>query len=334
MRTVALGRQGLEVSELGIGCMVMSGMYRTPDPEESIATFQRAVELGITLFDTADSYSAGENERFVGTMLGAGRPDLVVATKFGLVRLPDGTVGADGRPEYARAACDASLQRLGIDDIDLYYLHRVDPRVPVEESVGAMAELVAAGKVRYLGICEVSGDELKRAHATHPITAVQSEWSLFARGIERECLSVARELGIGVVPYAPLGRGFFAGAITAPSSFTDADLRAGDPRFSEENLPANLRLLEVVADMARAKEATPAQLALAWLCAQGDDVVPIPGTEQRVFLEENVGALALSFTAEELTQLDEAFPIGVAAGNPDHVLMRDLAVHDAADAAK
>jgi aryl-alcohol dehydrogenase-like predicted oxidoreductase len=324
MRTVALGRQRLEVSELGLGCMVLSGMYATPDPEESVATFDRAIALGITLFDTADAYSAGDNERFVGSVLGSRRAALTVATKFGLVTRPDGGPGVNGRPEYARACCEASLQRLRIDHIDLYYLHRVDPTLPIEETVGAMGELVAAGKVRYLGVCEVSGDELKRAHGIHPITAVQSEWSLFARAIERECAPVARQLGIGLVPYAPLGRGFLAGAIDSPSAFEGSDLRAADPRFSSENLPANLRLLEAVRAMARAKKATPAQIALAWLRAQGDDVVPIPGTERRDFLEDNVGALDLVITTDELATLDAAFPEGAAAGNPDGVLMRNL----------
>jgi aryl-alcohol dehydrogenase-like predicted oxidoreductase len=323
MRALALGRQGLHVSELGLGCMVLSGTYRTPDPDESVATFHRAVELGITLFDTADSYSAGENEWFVGRVVGAARPDITIASKFGLVARDDGTVAVDGRPEYVKACCDASLTRLGLDRIDLYYQHRVDRRVPIEETVGAMGELVAAGKVGYIGLCEVSGDQLQRAHAVHPVTAVQSEWSLWARSIERDVVPVARELGVGLVAYAPLARGFFAGAITSRSAFDAGDLRAADPRFAEENLATNLRLLKVVQDIAAAKGATPAQVALAWLRAQGDDVVPIPGTEQRVWLEENVGALQLSFTAEELGALDAAFPVGVAAGNPDAVLMRN-----------
>jgi aryl-alcohol dehydrogenase-like predicted oxidoreductase len=324
MRTVALGGQGLHVSQLGLGCMVLSGMYRTPDPDEAVATFRRAVELGITLFDTADSYSAGENERFVGRVLGTARSAVAVASKFGLVPNAYGAVGVDGRPEYAKACCDASLERLGLDQIDLYYLHRVDRRVPIEDTVGAMGELVAAGKVRYIGLCEVSGDQLRRAHAIHPVTAVQSEWSLWARQIERQCAPVARQLGVGLVAYAPLARGFFAGAVTSRSAFAGGDLRASDPRFAEENLAANLGLLEVVREMAAAKQATPAQIALAWLRAQGDDVVPIPGTEQRVWLEENVGALSITFTAGELTALDAAFPEGVAAGNADGVLLRDL----------
>jgi aryl-alcohol dehydrogenase-like predicted oxidoreductase len=324
VHTVALGRQGLQVSELGLGCMVMSGTYRTPDPDEAVATFHRAVELGITLFDTADAYSAGENERFVGRLLGSTRAALTVATKFGLVPRPDGTVGVDGRPGYASVCCDASLERLGVDHIDVYYLHRVDPRVPIEDSVGAMGELVGLGKVRYIGVCEVSGDELKRAHATFPISVVQSEWSLFARAIERECVPIARQLGVGLVPYGPLGRGFFAGAITSPSSLASGDLRAVDPRFSQENLATNLRLLDTVAEVARAKGATPAQVALAWLRAQGDDVVPIPGTEQRTFLEENIEGLEVILTDRELADLDAAFPEGVAVGNADHVHMRDL----------
>jgi aryl-alcohol dehydrogenase-like predicted oxidoreductase len=326
MRAVALGSQGLQVSELGIGCMVMSGMYRTPEPAEAVATFHRALELGITLFDTADAYSSGENERFVGRELGSWRSSVTVATKFGLVPRDDGTVGVDGRPEYARACCDASLARLGIDHIDLYYLHRVDPHVPIEDSVGAMGELVTAGKVRYVGVCEMSGDELKRAHATHPVTAVQSEWSLFARAIERDCLPVARELGVGIVPYGPLGRGFLAGAITTRDAFDGGDLRAADPRFSDENLGTNLHLLDVLAEMAKAKGVTSAQIALAWLRTQGDDVVPIPGTEQRRFLDENVGALAVSFTDDELAHLGAAFPDGIAVGNADGVHMRNRAI--------
>jgi aryl-alcohol dehydrogenase-like predicted oxidoreductase len=326
MKAVALGSQGLHVSELGIGCMVMSGMYRTPEPDEAVATFHRAIELGITLFDTADAYSAGENERFVGRVLAGCRDAVTVATKFGLVPRPDGSVGIDGRPAYARACCDASLERLGVDHIDLYYLHRVDPSVPIEDSVGAMGELVSAGKVRYIGVCEVSSDELKRAHVTHPVTAVQSEWSLFARAIERDCVPVARELGVGMVPYGPLGRGFLAGAITTRAAFDAGDLRAADPRFSDDNLGTNLRLLDMLAEVALSKGATAAQVALAWLRAQGDDVVPIPGTEQRRFLEENVGALAVSFSADELAELDAAFTEGVVAGNADGVHMRNRAI--------
>ncbi len=324
MRVVPLGREGLAVSALGLGCMVMSGMYDVPDPEEARATFERALEVGITLLDTADSYSRGENERFVGGLLGPRRDRVVLATKFGLVPKGEGGVGVNGRPEHARGSCEASLARLGTDRIDLYYLHRIDPAVPVEESVGAMRELIEEGKVRFLGICEARPEELRRAHAVHPISALQSEWSLWARAIERDVVPVARELGIGLVPYGPLGRGFLTGAITADSTFSRDDRRADDPRFVGSNREANLRLVAELRAMATAKGATPAQLALAWLRAQGDDVVPIPGAERRTFLEENVASLRVELSSEELAQLSSWFPEGAAAGNADHVHMRDL----------
>jgi aryl-alcohol dehydrogenase-like predicted oxidoreductase len=274
------------------------------------------------LLDTADAYSAGENERFVGSHLAGRRDQVVLASKFGLVARADGE-GVDGRPERVRQACEDSLRRLRTDHIDLYYLHRVDPAVPIEESIGAMADLVAAGKVRHLGICEALPDEIERAHRTHPITALQSEWSLWARGIEDAALQAARALGIGIVPYAPLGRGFLTGAITS-SALPETDVRSGDPRFAEENLGHNLRLVDTLREMAAEKGATPAQLALAWLRSRGDDVVPIPGTERRSFLDENVGSLAIVLTPDELDLLEKRFRPGVAAGNADHSHMRDL----------
>jgi len=322
MQVVPLGSQGLEVSRLGLGCMVMSGMYGTPDAAEAVATFERAIDLGVTFFDTADAYSAGENEQFVGRVAAAHRGEIKLATKFGLVPLPDGSIGVNGQPDYVRECCEGSLRRLATDHIDLYYLHRPDPQVPIEETIGAMSELVAAGKVRYLGVSEVSPDELRRAHGVHPLSALQSEWSLWERAIERHCVPAARELGIGIVPYAPLGRGFLTGAITDQSVLGGDDLRAHDPRLVGENLRANLRLVEVIREMAAAARATPAQIALAWLCAQGDDVVPIPGTERREYLEDNVGSLAVTFRDEELGLLDGWFRDGVTAGDADELLQR------------
>ena len=323
IETVPLGHQGLRVPPLGLGCMVLSGTYATPDAEEALATFDRALELGVTFLDTADSYSAGDNERLLGRLLGGRRDDVVLASKFGLVSRGDGRV-VDGRPEHARASCEGSLRRLRTDRLDLYYLHRIDPTVAIEESVGAMAELVAQGKVRFLGLSEASPDELVRAHRVHPISALQSEWSLWARAVEGEVVPAARALGIGLVPYCPLGRGFLTGAVGPSTSFGTDDRRGQDPRFVGDNRDANLRLVESLRAFAAERGASPAQVALAWLRAKGDDVVPIPGSERRVFLDENVGSLALRLGPEDVDRLEQWFPPGAAAGNADHVHLRDL----------
>jgi aryl-alcohol dehydrogenase-like predicted oxidoreductase len=310
---------GLETSRLGLGAMVLTRSYAEPDAEESRAALALALDLGVTLVDTADSYASGANEEFLGRWLGSARDDVVLTSKFGLVPGPDG-VTVDGRPEHVRRACDASLARLGVEHLDLYYQHRVDPLVPVAETVGAMAELVAAGKVRALGLCEVDGAQLRAADAVHPVAAVQSEWSLWARRIEADVLAVARELGAAVVPYAPLGRGFLAGAIDRRPA--DGDLRAADPRLSGDNLDRNLRGLAVLRGVADELGATPAQVALAWLLAQGEDVVPIPGVERRDLLRENVRAVGLRLDADRLAALDAAFPPEGAAGDPDATLLR------------
>lgn len=317
---VPLGSQGLRVSRLGLGCMVLSAMYGTPDGDEAVATFDRALERGVTLLDTADAYTEGANERLVGSLLRGRRERVVLATKFGLRRHPSGRgAGIHGRPDYVWASCDGSLARLGVDHIDLYYQHRVDPDVPIEETVGAMAALVTAGKVRHLGLCEALPDEIERAHAVHPITALQSEWSLWARGIEQGALATARRLGIGIVPYGPLGRGFLTGAPPAPAA---GDVRAADPRFGGENRDHNLRLVAELRTLADERGATPAQVALAWLLHQGDDVVPIPGTERRAFLDDNLGAVDVALSPADLARLDATFGAG-AAGNADGVHLRD-----------
>jgi aryl-alcohol dehydrogenase-like predicted oxidoreductase len=309
-----LGGQGLTVSALGLGCMGMSQSYGPADEGESVATLERALELGVTFFDTANAYGQGHNERLVGRALGPHRDHVVIATKFGIAGRSDGRMLVDGTPEAARRCCDESLQRLRIDSIDLYYLHRVDKAVPIEETVGAMAELVAAGKVRCLGLSEASAATIRRAHAAHPIAALQSEWSLFEREPEERVLPTLRELGIGFVPFSPLGRGFLTGQVTTPDDFGPDDFRRHNPRFQGQNFDRNLRLVRRVHEMAADKGCTPGQLALAWLLAQGDDVVPIPGTKRRPYLEENVGALAVTVTGDDMAQLDELLPVGAAAG--------------------
>jgi aryl-alcohol dehydrogenase-like predicted oxidoreductase len=308
----------LTVSALGLGCMGMSEFYGTPDEPAGIATIHRALDLGVTFLDTADMYGPFTNEQLVGKAIAGRRDEVQLATKFGNERRPDGSrVGINGRPEYVRSACDASLQRLGTDHIDLYYQHRVDPNVPIEETVGAMAGLVEAGKVRHLGLSEASASTIRRGHATHPITALQTEYSLFTRDIEDEILPTLRELGIGLVPYSPLGRGLLTGTITSEDTLDESDSRRSPyfPRFHGEALAANLALVDKVREIAEAKGCTPGQLALAWVLAQGDDVVPIPGTKRIKYLEENVGALNVTLTPEDLAALDSAVPRDAVAGD-------------------
>ena len=311
----------LDVSELGLGCMGMSEFYGSPDEASGLDTIHRALDLGVSFLDTADMYGPFTNEKLVGKAIAGRRDEVQLATKFGNERLPDGTrVGINGRPEYVHAACDASLQRLGVDHIDLYYQHRVDQTVPIEETVGAMAELVAAGKVRHLGLSEASAATIRRAHATHPITALQTEYSLFTRDLEDEILPVLRELGIGLVPYSPLGRGILTGAITSESALEANDSRrsAYFPRLNGEGLRANLELVDRVRAIADEKSCTPGQLALAWVLAQGDDelgVAPIPGTKRVKYLEENVGASDVTLTYDDLAALDRAVPRDAVVGD-------------------
>jgi aryl-alcohol dehydrogenase-like predicted oxidoreductase len=315
MEKRTLGNQGLSVSALGLGCMGMSEFYGTSDEGESIATIHRALELGVTLLDTADAYGPFTNEQLVGKAIQGRREQVVLATKFGNQRAADGSwLGINGRPEYVRSACDASLRRLGVDHIDLYYQHRVDSTVPIEETVGAMAELVRQGKVRFLGLSEAAPATIRRAHAVHPITALQTEYSLWSRDPEEGILQTVRELGIGFVAYSPLGRGFLTGQITKIEDLAPNDFRRRNPRFQAENFHKNLMLVERVKQMASEKGCTPAQLALAWVLAQGDDIVPIPGTKRRKYLEENVGALAITLTPADLARIDEVAPRGITAG--------------------
>ncbi len=305
----------LAVPAQGLGCMGMSQSYGPADDEESVATIHRALDLGVTLLDTADAYGPHENERLVGRAIAERRDEVVLATKFGIVRDAAGGRGFDGRPEYVRSACDASLQRLGLGHIDLYYLHRVDPQTPIEETVGAMGELVAAGKVRHLGLSECSAATLRRAVAVHPITAVQSEWSLWARDIEDSVVPTCRELGVGIVPFSPLGRGFLTGQVTSPDDFGPDDFRRTLPRFQGENFQRNLDLVAKVQELAATRGVTPGQLALAWVQAQGDDVVPIPGTKRRAYLEENVAALDVELTADDLVAIEAMLPQSAVAGD-------------------
>jgi aryl-alcohol dehydrogenase-like predicted oxidoreductase len=312
-----LGGQGLVVSAQGLGCMGMSEYYGTTDEEEATATIHRALELGVTFLDTAADYGPHTNERLVGRAIAGRRDEVQLATKFGIVRDPGQALprGVNGRPEHVRASCEGSLERLGVEQIDLYYQHRVDPSVPIEETVGAMAELVAEGKVRYLGLSEAAPDTIRRAHAVHPITAVQTEFSLFSRDVEPEILPTLRELGIGLVAYSPLGRGFLTGAIRSVDDLAPDDFRRHSPRFQAETLPANLELVARVETLAEERGVTPGQLALAWVIAQGEDVVPIPGTKRLTYLEQNTAATGIALTAEELERLDAALPSGAAAGD-------------------
>jgi aryl-alcohol dehydrogenase-like predicted oxidoreductase len=310
-----LGQQGLEVSELGLGCMGMSEFYGDADEGEAIATIHRALELGVTMLDTADMYGPFTNERLVGRAVGDRRERVVIATKFGNVRGENGErLGIRGDADYVRAACDASLQRLGVDHIDLLYQHRVDPDVEIEETVGAMKELVDAGKVRYLGLSEAGPDTIRRAHEVHPISALQSEYSLWSRDIEAEIIPAIRELGIGLVAYSPLGRGFLTGSIRSPEDLDEGDFRRRTPRFEREAFETNMELVRIIEEIGRDRGAEPAQVALAWVLAKGDDVVPIPGTKRRAYLEQNVASTELELDDGELRRLDEAFPVGVASG--------------------
>jgi aryl-alcohol dehydrogenase-like predicted oxidoreductase len=314
--TRKLGSEGLETSAQGLGCMGMSEFYGPQDDIEAIATIQRAIEIGVTFFDTADMYGPFTNERLVGRALAGRRDEVVIATKFGNERRDDGSwVGTNGRAEYVHAACDASLQRLGIETIDLYYQHRVDTTTPVEETFGAMAELVEAGKVRYLGISEAAPATIRRAHAVHPISALQYEYSLWSRDPESEVLPLARELGIGFVPYSPLGRGALTGTIRSVEDLHDNDFRRHNPRFQHENLRRNIELIEQIEAIAEEKGVTAAQLALAWVMAQGDDVVPIPGTKRISYLEQNAAAAEIELSTGDLRRLEEAFPHGSTAGD-------------------
>ena len=311
-----LGRQGLETSTIGLGCMGMSEFYGTADEGEGLRTIQRALELGVAFLDTADMYGPFTNEKLVGRAIRGHRDEVVVATKFGNVRSLEGErLGIRGDRLYVLAACDASLQRLGTDYIDLYYQHRVDLDTPVEETVGAMAELVEAGKVRYLGLSEASPETIRRAHGVHPITAVQSEYSLWTRDPEAEVLPTLRELGIGLVAYSPLGRGFLSGRFRSPDDLSEDDFRRENPRFQGENFNRNLELVERVEELAAEKDVSPGQLALAWVLAQGVDIVPIPGTTHVEHLEENVAALEIELTDDDLRELESVFPMGAAAGD-------------------
>jgi aryl-alcohol dehydrogenase-like predicted oxidoreductase len=316
MQTRRLGRQGPNVSEIGLGCMGMSEFYGRPDEGEAIATIHRALDLGINFLDTADAYGPFTNEKLVGRAIARRRDEIVLATKFGIVRSSDPRYrGFDGSPAYVRKSCLASLERLGVDYIDLYYLHRVDPKTPIEATVGAMAELVDEGKVRYLGLSEAAAGTIRRAHAVHPITALQSEYSLWTRDPEGEILSTVRELGIGFVAYSPLGRGFLTGTIRSPDELAPDDFRRSMPRFQGDNFRRNQALGERIRALATEKRVTPAQLALGWVLRQGGDIVPIPGTRRREYLEENVRAVDVQFTQSDLERIDASVPKGAAAGD-------------------
>ena len=315
LETRALGRQGLRVSALGLGCMGMSEFYGEGDEAESVATIHRALDLGCTFLDTADMYGPFKNEELVGRALRGRRDEVVLATKFGIVRGEDASFrGVSGRPDYVRSACDASLKRLGVEHVDLYYQHRVDPEVPIEETVGAMSRLVEAGKVRFLGLSEAGPETIRRAHATHPISALQTEYSLWSRDPEDEILPALREMGIGFVAYSPLGRGFLTGRFRSPDDFPADDFRRSSPRFQGENFQRNLDLVARIEEIAAERGVTASQLALAWVLARGEDIVPIPGTKRRSYLEENLAAARVELSPADLERIDEVAPKGVAAG--------------------
>lgn len=311
----ALGSQGLQVSTLGLGCSGMTSDYGLPDDVESVATIQRAIDMGVTFFDTSDAYGAGSNEALIAGAIRGRRDGLVIASKFGNIRGPNGERGGtNGHPDYVPQACEASLRRLGVDVIDLYYVHRIDPDVPIEDTVGAMARLVEAGKIRFIGLCEAGLDTIRRAHATHPLTAVQMEYSLWTRDAEAAILPLLKELEVGLVPYSPLGRGFLTGAFTSRDDLIPTDRRHAHPRFQAGNFEQNLALLEPLAEIAAAHGFSKGQVALSWLLAQWDGLVPIPGTKRRLWLEENLAARAVYLTAPDIARLSAAFPPGVASG--------------------
>ncbi len=314
MKTHRLGASSLEVSAIGLGCMTMTGLYGACDDNEAIATIHRAADVGVNLLDTSDAYGNGENETFVGKAIADRRDSYIVITKFGNIRFPDGRQGVNSRPEYVIEACDASLKRLGIDTIDLYLQHRVDPDTPIAETVGAMARLIEQGKVRYLGLCEASTDTIRKAHAEHPMTALQTEYSLWSRDVEEAILPTCRELGIGFLAYSPLGRGFLTGRIDSLDRLEEKDRRRDHPRFAAENLERNQALLGPIRALAEAKGCSPAQIALAWLLAKGNDIVPIPGTKHHEYLEANAAAVEIALTDDEVGALDQAIPPGAAAG--------------------
>lgn len=316
MKQHRLGANTLHVSALGLGCMGMSEFYGHTNIQEALATLHLAIERGMTFFDTADIYGQGHNEEFVGAALKENRQQIILATKFGIVRNGQGEfVGVNSHPDYVRSACEASLKRLGVDVIDLYYQHRVDPTIPIEETVGAMAELVSEGKVRYLGLSEASAHTLRKAQAVHPIAALQTEYSLWSRDPEEEILPTCRELGIGFVAYSPLGRGFLAHQITKPEDLDDNDSRRKNPRFRPENFQHNLQLVQAIEELAMNKHCTPAQLALAWVLQQGKDIIPIPGTTKRTHLKDNLDAVDITLSQQDLDQINHIAPLGVAAGD-------------------
>ncbi len=315
MKKRTIGKSTLEVGAIGLGCMGMSEFYGGRDDQESISTIHKALDLGITLLDTADMYGVGENEKLVGKAIAGRRSEVILATKFGNVRNAKGEfLGVSGRPEYVKSACEASLKRLGVEVIDLYYQHRVDPNTPIEETIGAMADLVREGKVRYIGMSEAAASTIRRAHVIHPITAVETEYSLWSRDVEDEILPTCRELGIGFVPYSPLGRGFLTGQIQKFDDFAQDDFRRFLPRFQGENFNKNLILVDYIKELAEQKGCKPSQLALAWLLAQGEDIIPIPGTKRIPYLEENIGAVNIQLTGKDIKRINEIAPKGVAIG--------------------